>query len=64
MAITQANGIELEQVLHYALEEEDRLKELQQRFEGLLTKEGRLGLAAVSRAILISLEKRSTATYE
>jgi hypothetical protein len=63
VAITQANGIELEQVLHYALEEEDRLKELQQRFEGLLAKEGRLGLAAVSRAILISLEKRSTATY-
>ena len=60
VAITQANGIELEQVLHYAPEEEDRLKELQQRFEGLITEEGRLGLAAASRAILTSLEMKQS----
>ena len=60
VAITQADGIELDQVLHYAPEEEDRLKELQQRFEGLITKEGRLGLAAASRAILTSLEMKQS----
>jgi hypothetical protein len=64
LAITQADGIEHEQVLHYTIEEEEQLKELQQRFEGLLMKAGRIGLAAASRAILISLEKRSKADHE
>lgn len=64
LSITQANGIEHEQVLHYTADEEHRMKELQQQFEGLLTKEGRLGLAAASRAILTSFEKKSKAAHE
>lgn len=64
LAITQANGIEHEQVLHYTADEEHRMKDLQQQFEGLLKKEGRLGLAAASRAILTSFEKRNKTTHE
>ena len=64
LAITQANGVEHEQVLHYTADEEHRMKELQRQFEGLLSKEGRLGLAAASRAILTNFEKRSNNPHE
>jgi hypothetical protein len=57
LAITQANGTEHEQVIHFAADEEGRLRELQDQFEVLLTKDKRLGLAAVSRAIWSKLEK-------
>ncbi len=57
LAITQANGTEHEQVIHVAADEENRLRELQNEFEALLTKDKRLGLAAVSRAIWSKLEK-------
>lgn len=58
LAVTQANGVEHEQVIHYTSEEEQRMRELQREFEMLLTREGRLGLAAASRAILTSLDKK------
>lgn len=57
LAITQANGTEHEQVIHFAPDEEDRLRELQQQFESLLAQDKRLGLAAASRAIWSKLEK-------
>ena len=57
LAITQANGNEHEQVIHFAADEENRLRELQTQFEALLTKDKRLGLAAASRAIWANLEK-------
>lgn len=58
MSITQANGIEHERVIHYTIQEEQRMKEIQEQFESVLKREGRLGLAAASRAILTSLEKK------
>ena len=61
LAITQADGVEHEQVVHYAPNEEDQLQDLQGQFEQLLTKDKRLGLVAASRAILTNLtegEKR------
>ena len=51
LAITQADGVEHEQVVHYAPTEEDQLQDLQRQFESLLTKDKRLGLVAASRAI-------------
>lgn len=57
LAITQANGTEHEQVIHFAVDEENRLRELQMQFEALLSKDKRLGLAAASRAIWSELEK-------
>ena len=57
LAITQANGAEHEQVIHFAADEENRLRELQDQFEVLLSKDRRLGLAAASRAIWSKLEK-------
>jgi hypothetical protein len=63
LSVTKADGVEHEQVLHYTAGEEHRMKELQGQFEGLLSKAGRLGLVAATRAILISFEKRNTATH-
>jgi hypothetical protein len=57
LAITQANGIEHEQVVHFTVEDEPSMRELQAQFEMLLAKDKRLGLAAASRAIWINLEK-------
>jgi hypothetical protein len=54
LAITQADGVEYEQVFHYTPDEENRLKKLQRQLEAILTKEGRLGAAAASRALLTS----------
>lgn len=55
LAVTQADGVEREQVVHYAANEEDRLQDLQRQFEGLLTKDKRLGLVAASRVIQANL---------
>ena len=55
LAITQADGVEHEQVVHYAANEESQLQDLQRQFERLLTKDKRLGLAAASRAIWTNL---------
>jgi hypothetical protein len=57
LAITQANGIEHEQVVHFAADEEHQLRELQQQFVDILEKNGRLALAAASRAIWANLGK-------
>jgi hypothetical protein len=57
VAITQANGIEHEQVVHFGADEEDQLRDLQKQFVALLEKDGRLALAAASRAIWANLEK-------
>ena len=57
LAITQADGIEHEQVIHFTADEEQRMREIQTQFETLLTKDKRLGLAAASRALWASLEK-------
>jgi hypothetical protein len=57
LAITQANGLEHEQVVHFTPEEEPRLRDLQAQFEALFAGDRRLGLAAASRAIWTSLEK-------
>jgi len=51
LAITQVNGVEHEEVVHFTLDEEDHLLGLQKRFEALLADDKRLGLAAASRAI-------------
>ena len=55
LAITQADGVEHEQVVHYAQNEEDQLQDLQRQMERLLTKNKRLGLVAASRAIRANL---------
>ncbi len=60
LAITQANGIELEQVVHFTDNEEYQLRKLQKQFEALLARNGRLSLAAVSRAIGVYLNKGRT----
>ena len=63
LAITQADGVEHDQVVHYAANEEEQLQDLQRQFERLLTKDKRLGLVAASRAIWTNLaegEKRKT----
>jgi hypothetical protein len=57
LAITQANGAEHEQVVHFTADDEQQLRGLQTQFETLLTKDKRLGLAAASRAIWANLEK-------
>ncbi|MEK6283372.1 MAG: hypothetical protein AABN95_23705 [Acidobacteriota bacterium] len=55
LAITQLNGMEHEEVVHFTRDEEDSLLNLQERFENLLTDNKRLGLAAASRALWKSL---------
>lgn len=56
LAITKANGIEHEQVIHFTVDEEDKMRGLQTQIETLLSKDRRLGLAAASRALWASLE--------
>ncbi|MGO8679064.1 MAG: hypothetical protein ACLQVX_24760 [Limisphaerales bacterium] len=57
LAITQANGAEHEEVVHFSRDEETELRAMQKQFESLLTVDRRLGLAAASRAIWSTLEK-------
>ena len=56
LAITQADGVEHEQVVYYGPNEEDQLQDLQRQFQRLLAKDKRLGLVAASRAIRANLE--------
>ncbi len=58
LAITQANGVEYEQVVHFTAAEEHQMQDLQSQFERLLSKDRRLGLVAASRALWVSLEKK------
>jgi hypothetical protein len=57
LAVTRANGVEHEEVVHFAAHEEERLRKLQRGFEALLRGNQRLALAAASRAIWDALEK-------
>ncbi|NOS78538.1 MAG: hypothetical protein HOP35_11395, partial [Nitrospira sp.] len=57
LAITQADGVEYEKVVHFTASEEQHLRDLQGQFETLLAKDKRLGLAAASRAIWANLAK-------
>ena len=56
LAVTRANGIEHEEVVHFGTNEEERLRKLQREFEGLFAGDQRLALAAASRAIWNTLE--------
>ena len=56
LAITQADGVEHEQVVYYGPNEEEQLQDLQRQIQRLLTKDKRLGLVAASRAIRANLE--------
>jgi hypothetical protein len=62
IAITQADGNEHEQVIHFNADEEHKLRDLQAQFESLLAKDKRLGLAAVSRAVWVKLERGDKTT--
>jgi hypothetical protein len=64
LAVTLANGIEHEQVIHFIPEEEYLMNDLQERFTELLTKNERLGLAAASRAIWARLESTGNGKHE
>jgi hypothetical protein len=57
LAVTRANGMEHEEVVHFGTEEEARLRKLQRQFEGLFAGNQRLALVAASRAIWDTLEK-------
>jgi hypothetical protein len=57
LAVTRANGMEQEEVVHFGTEEEARLRKLQRQFEGLFAGNQRLALVAASRAIWDTLEK-------
>jgi hypothetical protein len=57
LAITQANGTEYQQVIHFTADEESTVTNLRSQFESLLNKNKRIGLAAVSLAISSRLAK-------
>jgi hypothetical protein len=50
-SVTYSDGAEHEQVIHFAAHEEGQIRSLEAEFEALLTKDRRLGLAALSRAV-------------
>jgi len=56
LAVTRANGIEHEEVVHFGTDEEERLRKLQREFDSLFAGDQRLALAAASRAIWNTLE--------
>jgi hypothetical protein len=58
LAITQANGVEHEQVILFSPDEEAQISQLQTKFDALL-RDKRVGLAAASRAIWTNLMKES-----
>ena len=64
VAITQLNGMEHEEVVHFTIEEEPQLRDLQKQFEALLADDKRLGLAAVSRAIWKRLGNGSKSAHD
>lgn len=64
LAITQLNGLEHEEVIHFNIEEEKQLLHLQKQFESLLANDKRLGLAAASRAIWKNLGYGSKPTHD
>jgi hypothetical protein len=56
LAVTYASGLEHEQVIHFTVEEESRLVQLESKFDALLADDMRLGLAAASRSIWKGLQ--------
>jgi len=64
VAITRLNGMEHEEVVHFTIEEEPQLRDLQKQFEALLADDKRLGLAAVSRAIWKRLGNGSKSAHD
>jgi len=64
LAVTLANGIEHEQVIHFTAEEGQLMDDLQERFAALLASNERLGLAAASRAIWARFESAGKGTHE
>ena len=64
LAVTLANGIEHEQVIHFTAEEGQLMNDLQERFAALLASNERLGLAAASRAIWARFESAGKGTHE
>lgn len=64
LAVTRADGLEQQQVVHFSPDEEHQVHAIQTQVEALLSKDKRLGFAAVSRAILASMGKKETANNE
>jgi hypothetical protein len=64
LAVTLANGVEHEQVIHFTAEEEHLMSDLQTRFAEMLAKNERLALAAASRAIWARLESAGQDSHE
>jgi len=61
VAITQANGLERQQVIHFEAEEEKLLNQLQQQISSIIQKNNRLGIAAASKAIWSQLKTEEEA---
>jgi len=57
VAVTQANGQEHQQVLHFNADEEEKLTRLQNEIDEIIKRDNRLGVAAASRAIWHQLKK-------
>jgi len=55
-SVTYSDGAEHEQVVHFSTHELSQVKELEMEFGALLTKDKRLGLAALSRAVWTTLK--------
>jgi hypothetical protein len=64
LAITHSSGLEHEQVIHFTVEEESRLVQLETEFDALLADNTRLGLAAASRSIWKSLQNGGKAKHD
>ena len=61
-SITRADGSERAEVVYFRAEAEKQLVDSQQEIQSLLTKHGRLGLAAVARAVWNELNEDSEET--
>ena len=55
-SVTYADGAEHEQVVHFSTAEMAQIQELEAEFGALLTKDTRLALAALSRAVWTSVK--------
>jgi hypothetical protein len=64
LAITQLDGMEHEEVIHFTKDEEQHLLKLQKHFEALLADDKRLGLAAASRALWKTLGNGNKAAHD
>lgn len=60
VAITQADGTERQEVIHFDEKESQDLAKLEQQLAALIKKSGRLGVAAASRVIWSQLKEEET----